>query len=71
MCLLLKELNAIHQEHGADLIRERHSLVLVRLEERARDVVSDSGRFSIGSDNYTGSYTRVKGNRAGNGKVEP
>ena len=56
---LLKELNTIHEEHGADLCGEGHKALIARFEERARDFLSNPGRFSVLSDNYIGNYVEI------------
>jgi len=56
---LLQELNAVHEEHGADLCREGHKAVIARLKEKAKDLLSDPGRFSVASDNYIDNYVEV------------
>jgi len=56
---LLKELNAIHAEHGADLYREGHNAVIAYFEDRTKDFLSDPGRFSVASDNYIDNYVEV------------
>ena len=56
---LLKELDAIHAERGADLSMEGHKALIERFEERARDFLSDPGRFSVLSDNYIDNYVGI------------
>ena len=34
---LLKKLNAIHEEHGADLCRKGHKMVITCLEDKTKD----------------------------------
>jgi hypothetical protein len=56
---LLKELNAVHTKHGADLSRNGYKAVIARFEERTRDFLSDPGRFSVLSDNYMDNYVEI------------
>ncbi len=56
---LLKELNEIHEQNGADLSEEGHEALIARFEDRTRDFLSDPGRFSVGSDNYVGNYIEI------------
>ncbi len=56
---LLKELDSIHQKNGADLYVEGYEALIVRFEDRARNFLTDPGRFSVGSDNYVGNYIEI------------
>jgi hypothetical protein len=57
---LLKELNSIHHKNGADLHEEGHEVLTARFEDRARNLLADLGRFSVGSDNYIGNYIEIE-----------
>jgi hypothetical protein len=56
---LLKELDSIHQKNGADLHEEGHEALIARFEDRARNLLADPDRFSVGSDNYIGNYIEI------------
>jgi len=55
----LKELDAIHAEHGASLEKEGHKALIERFQDRTRDFLVDPGRFSVGSDNYVDNYIEI------------
>ena len=57
---LLKELNVVHEKHGADLNQEGHKAIVARFEERTKDFLADPGRFDVASDNYIDNYVAVK-----------
>ena len=56
---LLKELNSIHERSGANLSEEWHEALITRFEDRTRSLLTDPGRFSVGSDNYIGNYIEI------------
>ena len=60
---LLKKLNAIHEEHGADLCRKGHKMVITCLEDKTKDFLLDPDRFSVVSDNYIDNYVEVTENK--------
>jgi len=64
---LLEKLNVIHQEHGADLVLKRDSVLIANFKSRTKSFISDPSKFDEYSPNYIDRKITIREKEAVNG----